>query len=200
MDYITGHLDESELLQVRFHLEQCSECQNHYNELDTVQKELQQSPRIQPGSAYYSSILPRVHERLSNSQKYYWNDKWAPSAILFPLVISMLFVALLIKIPSESLSGHRNRITLSEAVKEFTADEVVQAVTNEYAGSSVSSNQEVVLEGAEEHLQGDRFIREVIVQQIFAEEIGAMDIGGIFSGMNGEQTDLMLSELIEREM
>jgi hypothetical protein len=200
MDYITGHLNDSELNQVRLHVDQCSECRNQLEAFLTIQKALQQSSQTRPGSAYYSSILPRVQERLANQRTSYRNERWVTSAILLPLAVSVLFVTLLIRMPSESLSGHRNMHTLSEAVKEFTADEVYQAVTNEYSGSPVSPNQEVVFEGIEEHLQGDHFIREAITQQLFAEEIGTMGIDGIFSGVNREQTDIMVSELIEREM
>jgi hypothetical protein len=199
MDYITGHLEITEFNEVRIHLEHCVECQHHYDELFAVHQAVQQRPKPFLGVAYTSSILPRIQERLPGSLKSDWIDKKLTAAILFPLVASALCIALLIKIPSELLFGIRTEETITEAMKDFTSDEVVQAVTNSDAGSWGASNQEVVEDGIEEHLRGDRFFREALAQQIDTEELEEIDVGGVLSSMNGEQADLILSGLTERE-
>jgi hypothetical protein len=200
MDYVTGHLEESEINEIRLHLEQCSECQHHYTELYAVHHVVEQTQKPFMSSAYYSSIIPRIQERLSSQRNDDWIDKKVTSAVILPLVVSVLCVVLLTRIPSESLIGYRSDGTLTDAVKDFTSEEVVLAVSNESAGSWISPSQEVVYEGIEEHLRGDSFFREALVQQIDTEEIDETDIGGVLSSMNGEQADLILSGLTEREL
>jgi hypothetical protein len=200
MDYITGHLDEYDLDQVRLHLRHCSECQNHYNELIAAYDALQPTQKVLPSSAYYSTILPRVQKRLMGHRDSIWSDGKIISRLILPLAVSVLLLILLIRMPSDSSSEHEQTDALFQAVKDYSADEVVQAVSIEYAGSNALSNPEVVSEGIAEHLQGDHFIREALLKQIESEEIVDMDIDGVLSGLNREQTDQLLSGLTEREL
>jgi hypothetical protein len=200
MDYITGHLNEYDLDQVRLHLRHCSECQNHYNELIAAYDALQHSQKVSPSSAYYSTILPRVQERLMGHRDSVWSDRKITSRLILPLAVSALLLILLIRIPSDSSYNNEQTDALFQAVKDYSADDVVQAVSNEYAGSSVLSNSEVFSEGVAENLQGDHFIREALLKQIESEEIVDMDIDGVLSGLNREQADQLLSKLSEREM
>ena len=200
MDYITDHLDEYDRDQVRLHLQQCSECQNHYNELIAAYDALRHTQKVLPSPAYYSTILPRVQERLMGHRDSLWSDRKITSRLILPFAVSALLLILLIRTPSDFSSGHEQTDALFQAVKDYSADEVVQAVSNEYAGSSVLSNQEVVSEGIAEHLQGDHFIREALMKQIESDEIVDMDIEGVLSGLNREQAEQLLSGLTEREM
>ncbi len=200
MDYITEHLGEYDCDQVRLHLQQCSECQNHYNELKAVYDALQHSRNVSPSSVYYSTILPRVQERLMGHRDSLWSDRKITSKLLLPLAVSALFLILLIRIPSDSSSVHEQTDALFQVLKNYSPDEVVQAVSNEYAGSNVLLNQEIASEGIAEHLKGDHFIREALLKQIESGEIVDMDIDGVLSGLNREQAEQLLSELSEREM
>jgi hypothetical protein len=200
MDYITDHLDEYDRDQVRLHLQQCSECQNHYNELIAAYDALQHTQKVLPSSAYYSTILPRVQERLMGHRDSLWSDRKITSRLILPLAVSALLLILLIRTPSDFSSEHEQTDALFQAVKDYSVDEVVQAVSNEYAGSSVLSNPEVVSEGIAEHLRGDHFIREALLKQIESDEIVDMDIEGVLSGLNREQAEQLLSGLTGREM
>jgi hypothetical protein len=106
----------------------------------------------------------------------------------------------MIRIPSDSSVEHEQSDALFQAVKDYSAEEVVQAVSNEYAGSNIVSNQEVASEGIAEHFQGDHFIREALLKQIESGEIVDMDIDGVLSGLNREQAEQLLSGLTKREM
>ena len=200
MDYITGHLDEYDVDQVRSHLRHCSECQTHYDELKAAYDLLQDSQNVSPGSAYYFTILPRVQKRLMGHRESIWNDRKITPRLILPLVVSALFLVLLIRLPLDSSSEHEQADALFHAVKNYTAEEVVQAVSNEYTDSNVLSNSEVVSEGIAEHLQGDHFIRDALLQQIESDEIVDMDLDGVVSGLNREQVEQLVSRLAEREI
>jgi len=200
MDYITDHLDEYDRDQVRLHLQQCSECQNHYNELIAAYDALRHTQKVLPSPAYYSTILPRVQERLMGHRDSLWSNRIIPSRLILPLAVSALFLILLIRMPLDTSSEHEQTDALFQAVKDYSPDEVVQAVSNEYAGSNVLSNPEVVSEGIAEHLRGDHFIREALMKQIESDEIVDMDIDGVLLELNREQAEQLLSKLSEREM
>ncbi len=200
MDYITNHLDEYDRDQVRLHLQQCYECQNQYNELKTVYDALQQTEKIIPSSAYYSTILPRIQKRLGDHRDSLWNNWTISSRLILPLAVSALLLFFLMRAPSDFSSEHEQTDALFQIVKNYSADEVVQAVSNDYTGSNVLLNPEIVSEGIAEHLKGDHFIREALLKQIESDEIGDMDIDGVLSGLNREQADQLVSGLTKKEM
>ena len=200
MDYLTEHLDESDRDHVRLHLQHCSECHNLYDELKTTHEALQHSQKVLPSSAYYSTILPRVHKRIMGHRESLWSNKIIPSRILLPLALSALFLIFLSRTPSDLSSEHEQTEVLFQAVKDYSPDEVVQAVSTEYASSNALSNPEVVSEGIAEHLRGDHFIREALLKQIESDDIGDMDYDGVLSGLNREQAEQLMSKLSEREM
>lgn len=199
-DYITDHLDKPERDQVRLHLQKCSECQQQVDELKAAFDTLQQTHEVVPNSAYYSTILPRVQARLRDRHDSSWNYRMILSRLIVPLAASALLLFLVIKIPTDVVPEHEQTSILFQVVKDYSPEEVVQAVTNESAGSNVLLNPDVMSEGVAEHFKGDHFIREALVQQIESGEIGDMDIDGVLSGLNREQTEQLVSGLTEREM
>ena len=66
MDYITNRLNAQERERIEQHLQKCSKCNNQYIELSKADAFLKQSHSASPSSVYYSTILPRVRERLSS--------------------------------------------------------------------------------------------------------------------------------------
>jgi hypothetical protein len=165
-----------------------------------VHDALQHSRKVLPSSVYYSTILPRVQNRLMSHHKSLWSNRKIISRLVLPLAVSALFLILLIRMPSNVSFEHEQTDALFQAMKNYPADEVVQAVSNEYAGSNVLTNQEVASEGIAEHLKGDHFIREALLKQLESDEIVDMDIDGVLSGLNKEQAEQLLSKLSEREM
>jgi len=102
--------------------------------------------------------------------------------------------------PSSDRSADGKTEALFEALKDYSADEVVQAVSSEYEVSDVVSNAEAVSEGIKEHLRGNNFVREAISKQLERGELVEMNIDGFLSGLSSEQVDQLLVRLSEREM
>jgi hypothetical protein len=198
MDYVTNRLDAQEHKKVEQHLKKCSICRNEYNELLGIETVLRQGHNAAPTSAYYSTILPRVRERLVSHRRYIWDYRNVATKIILPLALSILLVVVLIRMPKDSFPESAQSEALHQAVKDFNEDEVMQAVENEYAGSSLSPNQEVAAAGVAEHLQGDRFLKLAVSKQIENNEVADIDIEGMISDLDGEQVDRVLSSLSER--
>lgn len=199
MDYITNHLTEPERKRVEEHLRNCSQCNAHYNALLATDSVLKQNLTTDPTSVYYTTILPRVRERLVSNRSSSWGYGSALTKIIIPLAFSAFFVMLLLRIPADSFSESAQTDALHEVVKELNADDVVQAIEKEFAGVSLSPNLEVAAAGVAEHLEGDKFLKSAVSKQIDNEDIADMDIEGMISDLNKDQVDQVLSGLSERK-
>jgi hypothetical protein len=200
IDYITNRLDTQEHKRVELHLQKCSRCNNYYAELLATDAILKQHQTILPTSVYYSTILPRVRERLVSHKRSFWADGDSVAKIILPLAVSVLLVVLLMRVPTDSYSESAQTEALHQTVKDFNEEEVVQAIAKEYAGLSLTPNQEIAAEGVAEHLQGDRFLKLAVSKQIENEEAIEIDVEGMISDLDGEQVDLVLSGLSERKI
>ncbi|MGD0038068.1 MAG: zf-HC2 domain-containing protein [Bacteroidota bacterium] len=200
MDYITNRLNAQERKRVEEHLQKCPKCNNQYAELSATDAVLKRNHSTAPTSVYYSTILPRVRERIFFHKRSIWDYSYGTVKIFIPIAVSILLVFFLIRIPTESSSEAAQTEALHQAVKDLDEDEIVQAVEKEYAGLSISPNQEVAAAGVAEHLQGDRFLKSAISKQIENEEVTEMDIEGMISDLDGEQVDQVLSGLSERNI
>jgi hypothetical protein len=200
MDYITNRLNAQERKRVEEHLRKCPECNNQYSVLSATDTVLKQNHSTAPTPVYYSTILPRVRERLIFHKRSIRDYRYSPLKIFVPIAVSILLVFFLIRIPTESSSEAAQTEALHQAVKDLDEEEIVQAVEREYAGLSIPPNQEVAAVGVAEHLQGDRFLKSAISKQIDNGEVADMDVEGMISDLDKEQVDQVLSGLSERSI
>jgi anti-sigma factor RsiW len=200
MDYITHRLSAQDRIRVEEHLQKCPQCENEYQELLLTENSLKQSQHFEPAPVYYTTILPRVRERLVERRRVDWKEKYGIARIILPLAVSAFLLLFLIKVPINYTSDFTSTEALHQAVHDLNDDEVVQAVEKAYTGASVSPTQEVAAAGVSEHLQGNRFLKTALSRQIDNEEIADIDIEGIISDLNGEQVEQVLSGLSERNI
>jgi predicted anti-sigma-YlaC factor YlaD len=200
MDYILGHLDNQENDSVKSHLQQCPECQNSYEELLFTTSMIVRKKITAPSAAYYSTILPRVRERLVKHQNTILNDSSSKVRIILPLAVSLLLITLLIRVSSEADIDYEHNDALHQTLKDYDVGEIVQAVANEYSNSTILPNQEITAYGFAEHLQGSSFIRYAVKEQIDSDEVSEIDIDEMVADLRVEQVDQLLSGLSEREL
>lgn len=200
MDYVTNRLNAKERQRVDQHLQNCSVCKNQFMELAATERFLKQSRTISPPSVYYTSILPRVRERLAVHKRSLrvYGDGF--TKIVLPLAVSALFVMVLMRLPVDSISESPQTEALHQVVIDLNDVEVVQAVEHEYTGYSLSPNLEISAAGVAEHLRGDRFLKSAVSKQIENEEVSDMDFEEIISNLDQEQIDKVLSGLSERNI
>jgi len=200
MDYVTNRLSAQEQKRVEQHLQNCSKCNDLYIKLLATDTVLKKKHDTAPPAVYYSTILLRVRERIVSHQRSLWDYGYGTAKVVLPIALSVLLVFFLIRVPTRSLSEADQTEALHQAVEDINDDEVVQAIEKEYAGLSLSLNQEVAAAGVAEHLQGDRFLKSAISKQIENEEVAEMDVEGMISDLDREQVDQVLSGLSERNI
>jgi hypothetical protein len=200
MDYITNRLSAQEHKRVEQHLQKCSKCNDQYMEFIATETVLRKSHDTALTSAYLSTILPRVRERLISHRRSMWDYSYGTAKIILPLAVSVLLMVVLMRIHIDSSSESIQTDALHQAVMDLDEDEVVQAVEKEYTTLALSPNQEIAAAGVAEHLQGDRFLKSAVSKQIENEEVADMDVDAMISDLDGEQVDQVLSGLSERNI
>lgn len=196
-EYVTGTLTREEQELVDSHLEFCADCNKDLQDLRSAANALKQSQQSSPVTPYYSTILPRVYERLENDPHSFWSFNNPVAKIVLPLAASALFVILLIRILPASHYENGQIDALRQVVTGCTSDEIVEAVSRQYQTSSIS-NHDIAEIIVGEHLKGDQFIREALSKQIAGEELTDVDVEEIISILNTEQIDQLLSRYQER--
>lgn len=200
MDYVTNRLGAKERKRVEQHLQKCTMCNNQFIELSAAYIMLKQSHDIAPTPTYYSTILPRVRERLAAHKRSVWNSTNNAAKIILPIAVSVLLVIILIRISTDSFSESAQIEALHQTVIDLDEYEVLQAIELEYNESVLSPNQEVAAAGVAEHLHGDQFLKSALSKQIENEDISGMDIEVMISDLDGEQVDKVLFGLSERDV
>jgi anti-sigma factor RsiW len=200
MDYVTERVNIEERIRIEQHLQICSHCNAEYNKLLSADAVLKKERPPSPAPVYYSTILPRVRDRLVSQKRFIWNYDYGATKIILPLAVAVLIVVLFMRVPTNSTSESAQIDALHQAVKDFNDEEVVQAVEREYTGLSFVPSQGIAAAGVAEHLQGDQFLKSALSKQIENEEIVEMDVEGMISDLDGEQVDQVLSELSERNV
>lgn len=200
MDYITGHVDKVEHSRIESHLLVCAECQKTYQELLASDAAIRHVSTESPDPVYFTNILPRVRERITTRQNPFREYSIALSRIVLPLAVSLFMIILLTIIPGVPTLELGQTEALRQTVKDLSADEVVQAITNTYAHSTVLQNQDIAASIVVEKITGDRFIAEEIVKQIESDAVSDVVVEGMISDLNREQVDQLLSGLSERTL
>jgi hypothetical protein len=198
MDYAANRLNADERRRVEGHLHLCSRCQADYSSLLATVAHVSDKQITGPNSVYYSTILPRVRERINSRQPSSWTESIRITKIVLPLAVFVFIIILLSRVPQESPGEFSQTDALHQVVNDLNTADIVQAIEKEYTGMGLTSNQEVAAAGVSEHLQGDHFLTSAVSKQIENEEIAEIDVDGMISDLNGEQVDQVLSGLSER--
>jgi hypothetical protein len=200
MDYVTNRMNADERRRVEDHLRTCARCQAEYRSLLAAETHISNTHMTGPSSVYYSTILPRVRERINAQHHSSWAESIRITKIVLPLAVFVFLIILLSRFPQESPVESSQTDALHQVVNDLNAADIVQAIEKEYTGTAMLSGQEVAAAGVSEHLQGERFLASAVSKQIENEEIAEIDMDEMISDLNGEQVDQILSGLSERKI
>ena len=138
-DFVNNMLSGDELTMVNEHLATCSDCRREVEELKSLMSGLQHEITAAPSPQYWSSVLPRIHERIERKQE----QRLPEWLVQFALPISAV-VVLIVGIVHLKLPANDNDFAEVQAIaKQLTADELRQAAeTVTTPGFQESSSEE----------------------------------------------------------
>jgi hypothetical protein len=127
-EYLNGALPESLRPGIEEHLKSCSSCNTELLELRQTMEMLHSHRVAKPASGYFTTVLPRVRERLEQDT---WRDFAARpllTRLALPIGAALLALFILLSVPfqiNEIESGHN---PLQAVIHGSTTDEMVDLV------------------------------------------------------------------------
>ncbi|MBI3579511.1 MAG: zf-HC2 domain-containing protein [Ignavibacteriales bacterium] len=123
-DYLTGRLEPDLLRGVEAHLNECKECVSEMANLRKVLGKVSQDKPYIPSTVYFSTLLPRIRQRLDGKQK---RSLWAHPVfvrIVSPLAVAVLAIVMLSRVPFPA----ERQDPLKSIVADVSTDELEQVV------------------------------------------------------------------------
>ena len=122
-DFIRGFLGKDDTARVETHLRVCTECRSELEELAGTLASIAVLSKGDVPKAYFTSILPRIRERLDGRNINPWMQHPLVSRIVLPLGAAIIVAALIWQIPwYHPSAGTQNQ--LMAVVDSATPDEM----------------------------------------------------------------------------
>jgi hypothetical protein len=165
-DYIRGTLDKGEVARVEEHLRECPACRTELAEVAETLASIERAGIQDVPKSYFSSIVPRVHQRLDGRKRIAWSRHPIFNKILVPLGAALVLAALVWRIPLQ------NGVLVKEnpliaVVDSATPEEIAEMAQANIPNSDINSFNDAIMAGA---LADGRFVDRELVQEALASE------------------------------
>ncbi len=189
-EYVRGTLGSDDIGIVEEHLRECETCRSEAEEIRRTFTALHQSTANDVPASYFSSVLPRVRQRIDQRSRDVWSDHPLITRILLPTGAAALLIALLWLVPLRNNAvGHET--SLQAVVDSASSEEIAEILQQDIPSHEWKSFSDTVITGA---LADDQFVGRRLVQEALANE--ANSPFELFSDVSPQQ---MLSSLDEKE-
>ncbi len=122
-EFARGKLSVGEATSVAAHLSTCDSCANESNELKALFAVLDRSIVAQPSDAYWSSFIPRLHERIGRS-----TASWViPEQLRIALPASIAILLVFLVSRYDSLESSHESQQIHSIVHELAASDLLDA-------------------------------------------------------------------------
>ena len=127
-EYIDGTLDESLRPSVDEHLRSCSACTSELAGLQRTMKMLESRKAGGPPNGYFTTVLPRVQERLDGEESPSIFAHPLISRLALPLCLAVMAIAILLSLPFPSNDAENAQNPLRAVMHGTPNDELVDVV------------------------------------------------------------------------
>lgn len=126
-DYSAGRLEKAEQTLVSEHLQTCDECRAELDEIRSILAQLNMSDVLKPSNSYFSSLVPRIRQRLEGKQSFSWLGNPFTTKLVLPFSVAVLSILLLSNVEfivEEPVNPLNNLVAdvLPEDVIDFVAE------------------------------------------------------------------------------
>jgi hypothetical protein len=163
-DFIHGSLGDEFTIGIEEHVRTCASCRTELDELRRTIAIIAQDQRVDIPSSYFTSVLPRVRQRLEEKQgiRTYWNPVMTKLAV--PAVTAVLAIALLWHVPfSVSVVDQVNPL---KAIAESATPEEFADILREQSSSSEWNS--IQTRAASQVLMNEKFVKRQLVHEALA--------------------------------
>ncbi len=130
-DYLTRRLEEPLQLGVERHLEECATCRAELRELRETFQNLQAHRPTQPPHGYFTSVLPRVRERLEDDSRGWTLAHPLVTRLAAPLAAGLIILLVLIRVPFPSGDVAKDHNPLQPVLSNVDSEELLDLVLDQ---------------------------------------------------------------------
>ena len=124
-DYSAGKLEQAEQSLVSDHLQACDLCRSDLDEIRITLAQLETAETAKPSNAYFSSLVPRIRQKLEGRQSSSWLGNPFTTKLVFPFSVAVLAIVLL---SSVELTVEEPVNPLKNVVADFLPEDVIDLV------------------------------------------------------------------------
>ena len=165
-DYVRGTLDKDDVAGVEEHLRSCPACQAELEQMGETFESIESAGVGNVPKAYFSSILPQVHQRLDRRRHFAWNKNPILNKVVLPLGAAVVAAVVVWHIPFSS-GGMINENPMMAVVDSATSEDFAEIVQDNIPSQEWNSLNAMVISRA---LTNDRFVRRELVREALASE------------------------------
>jgi len=165
-DYLRGTLGDEEKAGVEAHLRACPTCQAELIEVQETLAGIQRAGTDEVPPSYFSSILPRVHQRLDRRKRFWWRSNPILAKLVLPLGVAVIAFILISRIPFP-VGTSTGEEPLLAAVDSATSDDIAEIVQENIPSQDWSSFNTAIISHV---LTDNRFVQRELVQEALASE------------------------------
>jgi hypothetical protein len=130
-DYLIHRLEEPLQIGVERHLEECASCRAELHELQEAFHSLGAHSPDQPPHGYFSSILPRVRERLEESKRGSFLSYPLVTRLAVPFVAGLVIFLVLVRLPFPIGDNAKEHNPLQPVFSNVDAEELLDIVLDQ---------------------------------------------------------------------
>ena len=191
-DYVSGRLEEPLREGLELHLRDCPHCREELEAVQEVFGYLQSSEASHPSDSYYSSILPRVRQRLEEKREGSFLSHPLFIRLVSPLAAAIVAIVLLLHVPFPKTEVETDTNPLRSLVREASAAELAEAVLEQ-------ARKQPLINAVTEDEISSLVAAQAMSQEIFVQSLEPQAATFLEPLFNGSVTQ-GIEELTETEL
>ena len=193
-DYSAAKLGQAEQTLVSEHLQACDECRADLDEIRSTLVQLKASDVLKPSNSYFSSLVPRIRQRLEGKQSFSWLGNPFTGKLILPFSVAILAIVLLSNV---ELTVEEPVNPLKNLVSDVSPEDVIDLVAEASRPTlwTMRQAQEIAEKLVAGHVSEEHALRYVL-QTDPVENIGQTQ--ELLRELNESQIEQLLQKLGER--
>ena len=130
-DYLNQQLEEPLRTGVENHLEECASCRAELHELQETFRALESQSPLQPPHGYFSSVLPRVRERLAENKTGSFLFHPLVTRLAAPLAAGLIIFLVVVRLPFSTGNHEKDQNPLQPVLSDVDSEELLDIVLDQ---------------------------------------------------------------------
>lgn len=199
-DYLSDMLEESLRPWVEAHLQECGACRAELENLRAAFSHLDSFEARPPYDGYFTTVLPRVRERLQGKKSAPFFSHPLITRFAAPIAVGAMLFVILFRVPSALRESDQEHNPLQPVVRGLETEELVDVILDQIHRETISAQAENETSAmlAIPFLRSDHLLAGA--DQISLSNESILDIGQTenLDQLSSSEVDVLVANLGER--